>query len=483
VTTRTRNLVLAAIVAIGAVLRWHSIGAGSIWIDEAGSLTLARMPFGEFLRTLWQYEANMSLYYALLRVWLLLGTSEAWVRSLSALFGVLSIPAIYVLGRRLFSETTGLLAAAFLAANMFHVWFSQDSRSYTLAVFLVILSLLFLDRALEDPEDRGAWVAYVAASVLAAYAHFFAVLTIGAAWLAVGPRRARSLGLHRVALVLVSIVILLLPLAAFIALRDQGQLNWVPPTTWGVVAWTIVIISGLNPLGLLLVFVGVGLALWTSGRDDRDSRGVRLVALAWAFPLVVIGLLSPFKHLYFFRYFAICIPPATLLMARVLTPRRSLPTWGRWALGVVATGVLAIALGATGVYYARFVNWGGDWRSAVEYVLAHRQPGDAAVFQVSAGLDSYRYYVERVASRGGSAPLPEVLFPGPGELASAHLVPNGEVLAAASQGHKRLWLVLHQKEAGDLPVRLLAPYTLVEEKDFTGNVPELKLKVALYERR
>ena len=481
-TTRSK-ICLFLILALAIALRWYSIGKSSIWIDEAGSITLAQMPWGRFLRTLWQYEANMAFYYLLLRGWLHLGTGEAMIRSFSALVGVLAVPAIYLLGRRMFSETTGLLAAALLAVNMFHVWFSQDARGYPLAVLLVILSLAFFAEAVEGGGGRRAWIAYALVSVLAVYAHFFAALTLAAEWVALGPRRLRSIGFPRMASILLAIAAALLPIGAFILFRDQGQVDWVPPTNLATILWTSMAVCGFSPLTLLLVLLGIGLALWTLRRDDADSWGLRLLAVAWALPLLIIGVVSHFKPLFFFRYFAICIPPATLLAARVLTPVRTLPKLARAGVAVVAFLALAMSLGATAGYYKRLRNWGGDWRSAIEYVLAGRKPGDAIVFQVSAGLDDYRYYVSRAASQASGGPLPEVLFPGPDELASAHLVPKEAALVQASEGHPRLWLVLHQKEATDLPPRLLAPYVLVEEKDFTASVPQLKLKVALYARK
>ena len=49
----------------------------------------------------------MALYYVLLRGWIHLGDSEFMVRALSVLMGVLTIPAIYYLGKQLFDRPTG----------------------------------------------------------------------------------------------------------------------------------------------------------------------------------------------------------------------------------------------------------------------------------------------------------------------------------------------------------------------------------------
>ena len=90
-------------------------------------------------------ELNMVLYYTLLREWMHFGQTEFVIRSLSALFGIAAIPAVYRLGRRLFDVPTGLIAAALLATHSFHIRYSQEARAYSLQVFLLILcDLLFL---------------------------------------------------------------------------------------------------------------------------------------------------------------------------------------------------------------------------------------------------------------------------------------------------------------------------------------------------
>jgi len=478
---KRRGLILVCIVALAAALRWYQIGLGSLWIDEGNSITLARMPWGRFVETLWRYEANQALYYGLLRSWMRVGDSEAVVRSLSAVFGTAAVAALYWLGRRLFGARVGLLAAALLAVNMFYIWFSQEARSYALVVLLTVLSLLLFVEAMEHPRRWGVWSGYAITSVLAVYAHFFAALVLAAQWLAPGPRRLRDVGPRRLALVGLTLALPLAPMAAFILWRDQGQIDWIPPTTAGGFLLTLVALSGFNPLMLVLQVIGLVWSLKDLTRDDDDGWRMRLVGLSFAFPIAAVAVVSFAKHLFFFRYFAICLPTGVLLAARVLSPVRPLSTPKRIMVGTLATLTLGLGLLVTGSSYQRLHNWGGDWRSATEYVLANRQPGDGIVFYVSAGLDAYRYYQDRVPSRGGARPFPVVVFPEATELASAHLVPDSARLRDASAQHPRLWLVLHQRDASALPAPFLASLRLVEERRFTAAGPEMRLTVALYQ--
>src|SRR5271170_7645599 len=96
-------LLLSLFVLVGAFLRFHILGVRSLWPAECFSILVARQPWPMFLRTMWWGEANMAFYYTLLRGWLLGGDSEVWLQSLSALFGVMTIPAVYALGNRFLS--------------------------------------------------------------------------------------------------------------------------------------------------------------------------------------------------------------------------------------------------------------------------------------------------------------------------------------------------------------------------------------------
>src|SRR5581483_3105755 len=89
-------IVLVAVTALGAVLQLHAITAKSLWLDEGSSITMARLDWFNLLRILWRREMNMVLYYLLLRGWLHLGDSVAFIRGLSVIFAVAAIPAIFL---------------------------------------------------------------------------------------------------------------------------------------------------------------------------------------------------------------------------------------------------------------------------------------------------------------------------------------------------------------------------------------------------
>jgi mannosyltransferase len=125
-----------------------------------------------------QADWHPPLYYWLLHYWVaLFGTSEVAVRSLSVLFGALAIPVIYLLGRRLFNEEAGLLAALILAFSTLNVQYSQEARMYSLMVLLALLSMYFFLRLLHK-SNLAIAAGYVLATTLMLYTHIYGLFVL-----------------------------------------------------------------------------------------------------------------------------------------------------------------------------------------------------------------------------------------------------------------------------------------------------------------
>ena len=141
-------------------------------------------------------ESTPPLYYWLAWLWSqVFGTGEVGLRSLSALFGVATVPLAYAAAARLVSARAGLVVAALAAVNPLLVWFSQEARAYALLVLLTTAALIFFARALEHPTGRtlAGWAVF---SALALAAHYFAIFVIApqALWLLWRARSRAVLG-------------------------------------------------------------------------------------------------------------------------------------------------------------------------------------------------------------------------------------------------------------------------------------------------
>jgi predicted membrane-bound mannosyltransferase len=85
-----------------AVLRFVAIGDQAFWRDEASTVIDVQGSFGHLWTRLVELEGTPPLYFVVAWAWAkVFGTSEAALRSLSALFGTATIPVAAALARRL----------------------------------------------------------------------------------------------------------------------------------------------------------------------------------------------------------------------------------------------------------------------------------------------------------------------------------------------------------------------------------------------
>ena len=67
---RISALALILITGFATLLRSLFLARKPFWFDECFSVEVARLRWHDFLLLMWRREANMSLYYLLLRGWL-----------------------------------------------------------------------------------------------------------------------------------------------------------------------------------------------------------------------------------------------------------------------------------------------------------------------------------------------------------------------------------------------------------------------------
>src|SRR3954453_15930749 len=159
---RDRTLIaLAALVVLGAALRFATLDLQSYWYDEAVTVGIVRGDFSGMLSAIYRHESTPPLYYVLAWLWCkLFGTGEVGLRSLSALFGTASIPVFYAAARELVSRPVGLAVAGLATVNPLLVWYSQEGRAYALLVLLGGLSVLFFARLLRAEGGLAWWALF-----------------------------------------------------------------------------------------------------------------------------------------------------------------------------------------------------------------------------------------------------------------------------------------------------------------------------------
>jgi uncharacterized membrane protein len=174
VQQRRCNSLLCLWTAIGGILRFTQLSAKPPWTDEFATVVFSlgndfnKVPLDRPISldtllqplqpnpdaSLWdvvslllQEDNHPPLYFVFVHLWMKLFPTAGeyvnfWVaRSLPAIFGILSIPAIYLLAKITFnSRAIAHLSAALMAVSPYGIFIAQEARHYTLAILFVIAS-------------------------------------------------------------------------------------------------------------------------------------------------------------------------------------------------------------------------------------------------------------------------------------------------------------------------------------------------------
>lgn len=460
------GITLVLLLVTSVVVRLVCLACKPFWFDEAFSVEVARLTWPNFLHLLWWREANMSLYYVLLRGWLHFSQSPYFVRSFSVLMAILTLPAIYWLGRLLFDRRVALIAAALFTFNAYDVRYSQEARSYSLFLLLVTLSSGLLVWWLAEPSRRRLG-GYIAASVLASYSHFYALLLIAAHWLALKltrpPQIAEDLPGSRLRRAWWTTGVLVLPLLVFVAKTGAGPIRWIHSPGPRDLVEFFGHLCGSDHWALALLYVAtcavaassVGPRLWK--RDpSRDVWRLQFLLIWFFFPIVLTVLLSFARPVFLGRYMIFCLPPLLILAAAGLERLRR-----PWMLGAALAVMLFFSVqGVFFVYGHDFDSERDTSESASNFILDQAKPGDAILFHIAETRIPYEFARSLRAGRNTASANftdqlgPEILFPHHSQGLDYRDFtgkPSPDLVRQAASAHARLWLMLMNNGTDEKP--------------------------------
>lgn len=143
-------VIVVGAVAAGAVLRF--LTRSHMWLDEALSVDIARLPVAEIPAAL-RHDGHPPLFYVLLHFWMrVFGEGDLAVRSFSGLGALATLVLAIFAGRRLAGRDGALMLVGLLALSPFAVRYATEARMYSLVITLVLAGYLFVARALERPS-------------------------------------------------------------------------------------------------------------------------------------------------------------------------------------------------------------------------------------------------------------------------------------------------------------------------------------------
>ncbi len=175
--TLTSNKFALGLFLLGGILRVYHYSTLSLWFDEGVSVYLARLPWSTVLGSIDRYDTHPPGHVVALKLLAYLLPELAAARLLSVVAGILTLPVVYALARRLMGPGAALLATAVLALSPLHIWYSQEARPYALTTLFVGLSYLALVTFCQAPGRRWALL-YALATLLALYTDYSALYAL-----------------------------------------------------------------------------------------------------------------------------------------------------------------------------------------------------------------------------------------------------------------------------------------------------------------
>lgn len=453
---------LLAVAAVALALRLFRLGHQSLWIDELISLQLATYESGAaFWRGLLT-DIHGPFNSVLLHGWAMGGTGEAWLRLLYVIPGVAAVPVVWRLGAELFGERAGRAAAVLLAISPFHVWYSQEVRSYAWAILWISAALLAVVRILDGRGGRGAWAALAVLCPLALLTNFSAVFLVIGVTAAILVRRPipGGIALRWAGVVLLSGAVFLpwfldwygriggerifvdAPSPTGMPLREDSGFSWteVPYVAWSF-AYGYTLGPSLRslhldrspealakhlPVALLgAVVAAFPLAAGLGAAADRGRLGLLGVLVLVPLGLAVLLAARDVKTFHP-RYLIAFFPLFVTLVAAGAT------RGGRLLRAARCAGLALIAWSLGNLWFSP-AHAKEDCRAAAALVRSEEEPGDSVVV-----IYAFRPFQHYYVAAGGEA----------GRLHHAHkrfLRTDDELrahVADARAGADRVWLVL-----------------------------------------
>lgn len=510
-----KPIILWGIVLVGAILRFTNLGKQPLWMDEAYSVWMSQQSIPDIIKLTIQIDQHPPLYHLLLHFWNVLGgTSEFWVRSFSALLGVLTILTIYDLGKTLSGWEVGLFSALLLALSPFQVEFSQEARSYTLLTLVACLSMDMLLRLLTvnyvpglvigdqfkeffrslkfrravHVQSAGAvhgmisrlhhtllavrvdlcWLGYMAFSALAVYTHnTAALLPVGINLFVFGlilyrrffPAREgqfQAPSLKNWLLAQIGMALFWLPWASSFIIQTAGVVAnfWIPPPTFTLVVNTLKnFLLAWVPDRLsfpALIWLGF-IGLFVFAVVKNRDRLSRITFLAALFLTPFLGELL--VSLYRPIFYDRTLIWSAIPLYVLLAEGISYLRFRSYIFTALAI-LVTLNLISLANYFSYFEK--ERWDLAAQFVDKNFQPGDMILFNANWAEIPFDYYFTPLRQSAAEFGAPETMFEN-GVLEPRMTRADLPRLRRLIQGHNRVWLVYSHNWWTD-------PYALIQKE-------------------
>ncbi len=420
-------LLLSLILGIAAFWRIYQLDYRCLWYDEIEVIKAAQAD--RLVDVILGARSHMSappIDYLLRHFWQQVGgVGDLWVRAYSAIWGLAGVFFTYLVGRKLFGTSTGLLAGFLLAISDYHVHYSAEVKFYVLlvALYLAVIYTWLVAR------QRGRWLNWIAfglISLVGLYTHPYVAFALGFCAVATSLEWLIGLRLRRIdvrreshfpqVLTVAALVgVLYLPWVLWDFVGQEP--GWAPPElSWLFVQQTFQSFVPGSQIGIVLVLIGLLAAAITGvARRQIASLPLWLTMLTSLFLVYSLNRVGNYplidKQLIF-------IQPALLILSAggLVNFIQSIPVPSphsiRFSYSMI--GGLAVVFFVASFSQLRDeknpANWqDNNWRTVIQTIGELKGPDDRLIWATHDNISwtVIDWYLDRY----GLTPRAEALFP------------------------------------------------------------------------
>lgn len=333
-------LLVPAVVTLAVMV--YGLGGASYWRDETATVSATDRSFPQLLRMLGRVDAVHGLYYSV--VWAVarvFGTSEIALRLPSAVAMAAAALGVAVIGRRLRSRRTGLLAGLVFAALPEVTLAGQDARPYAMVVAAATLASYLLLNVMERPGAREV-AAYALAIAVLGYLNVVGLLLVLAHAVTVGRWAAGRWAAGRWAAGRWAAgagagIVATAPVVLF-GWRQRGQIGWIRVPGWSSVWELLPVLTAGSVVSVAVISILATLGtVHDDGQQARPAERLGWLCLPWIGVPPAVAFIAAQGQVHFFSpyYLLYLLPSVALLTGAGLASLTAPAPWAALALIVI----------------------------------------------------------------------------------------------------------------------------------------------------
>ena len=330
-----KNLIFIFLILLGLALRLYSLDKYPLWLDEVTAASVERnipcvLSFNKAFHQSPGLEKNDYLYsYNRFFIYYwekICGDSEFCLRLSSVIFALLGLYMLYRLGSLLYGLGIARVSLFLLVISPFHIYYSQELRSYAAVSFLSLLSF-YISLKIIKKEKTVYWISYILINFLSIAFNYTILTVILSQFVFLALNRRRE-GNFLFKLIITHLVIFSLGIGLILFFHPAllSNLNRPVPIeltdlpVWGQqvnlsnILFTLknfslgYNINSYSPSGL--IFACIFFALFVAGCfKDKSRTALTFKTVIVFLPIALIFLASKFvKSCYLYRYFLAVYP-------------------------------------------------------------------------------------------------------------------------------------------------------------------------------